>query len=120
MKQSQIILPSFYIIISLVASALLLGKITERPLDPDAIQNVRIASHLAHFGIFSYDHFEPPNKPTMKREPIPIFALALLVMSDKTLAQARPFDKLFNDDPLLILKRINIFWCFSHILVFAC
>ncbi len=112
MKQSQIILPSFYIIISLVASALLLGKITERPLDPDAIQNVRIASHLAHFGIFSYDHFEPPNKPTMKREPIPIFALALLVMSDKTLAQARPFDKLFNDDPLLILKRINIFWCF--------
>ena len=56
--------------------------------------------------------FEPPYKPTMKREPIPIFALALLIMSDKTLAQARPFDKLFNDEPLLILKRINIFWCF--------
>lgn len=111
MKLCQI-LASFYIGLCLIASALLLGKINDRPLDPDATQNVRTASHLAHFGIFSYDHFEPPSQPTMKREPLPIFALAVLILTNKTLAEARPFDNLFYGEPLLILKRINVFWAF--------
>ena len=107
-----LIVAGFYLLLCLSWSALLVTKITERPLDPDATQNVRMASHVAHYWFFSFDRKEPPKRPTMDREPIPVFALAAWILIDPALRNARPFQELHQGAPLVSLKKINLFWAF--------
>ena len=102
----------FYGLLSVLAAFAVSTNISNRELDPDAVQNVRTASHLLHYGIYSYDHKEPPVRPTMKREPLPIFVLAGWIMLDYRLSHLRPYERLYSGFALTALKQVNLAWAF--------
>ena len=101
-----------YGLLCILAAFAVSANISNRELDPDAVQNVRTASHLAHYGIYSYDHEEPPVRPTMKREPLPIFVLAGWIMLDNRLNYLRPYEELYSGSALTALKEVNLAWAF--------
>jgi hypothetical protein len=101
-----------YGLLSVLAVFAVSTNISNRELDPDAVQNVRTASHLVHYGIYSYDHEEPPVRPTMKREPLPIFVLAGWIMLDNRLSHVRPYERLYSGSALTALKQVNLAWAF--------
>jgi len=110
--RSTLVLAAYYLLLCLIFTGFLVTKISNRVINPDARQNVQIASHLAHYGFFSFDRAEPPKKPTMAREPLPIFATAAWILINPELRNVRPFSELMVGQPLMELKELNILWAF--------
>ena len=111
-ESTRLVMWVYYLALCLVWTGLLTTQITDSKLRPDALQNVRMASHLAHYGIISMDREDPPSLPSMHREPIPIVTLAAWILADPETKNARPYTKLYEGRPLASLKRINLIWSF--------
>jgi len=110
--KATVAVAAFYLALCLIWTGLLATKITDRQLNPDAAQNVRMASHVAHYWFFSFDRYEPPKHPTMEREPIPVFALAAWILINPELSNVRPYQEFGQGRTLVSLKKINLFWAF--------
>lgn len=105
------------ILISAVVALSNLSAITERPLPSDEHQNARMAYHLVTSGVISYAS-EPEDEvvPTMRREPVPIVALALFYLAHPQLSSDLPLSEVTEGGHVVYVKQINIIWAF---LIFA-
>src|SRR5262245_2173300 len=68
---------SFILLVACLFAYRTFGHTTESPIVKDAHQSLRAAYHLVHTGVMGVDHVETDKpKPQMRREPIPILAIA--------------------------------------------
>ena len=78
---------TFAAAVSLIMAIVALGFVTPKPVTGDSHQQVRIAYHLIHTGVWGYDNVETPTpRPQIKREPLPILATAVLMLLDPSFA----------------------------------
>lgn len=104
---------TFAALASLVMSVLALQHVTPGPLTGDSHQNVRIAYHLIHTGIWGYDNVETPNpRPQFKREPLPILAPAALMLFDPAFEAQFSIRDVTEGHLAARIKRVNAFWVF--------
>jgi hypothetical protein len=84
-------------------------NITGSPVLFDAAENLQLAINLAHHGVFSSDR-EPPFRPSMTREPLPVLSIAATVLVvDRLLGPAPPADY-FSGARARAIKLQNLVW----------
>ncbi len=86
-----------------------LVQIDARPVTKDAAQNLRMAVNLAHHGVISLDPV-PPFRPSMYREPLPIWVTAAAVHvldAVSGLAELPAYDRAPR---IRALKFLNLIW----------
>lgn len=81
---------------------------TDRPIIKDAAQNVRSAYHLVHDGMISSNGSEPQ----MRREPLPIVAIAALLLVHPDFAEPHSVDDLLTGRLNPSVKLVNALWRF--------
>lgn len=85
-------------------------RITDAAIDKDAGQNLQLAINLAHHGIVS-ENTAAPYRPSMVREPLPVFITAGLIRIGDALRGRPDSDKAyFAGDRAKLLKFQNLFW----------
>lgn len=85
-------------------------RITGAPIDKDAGQNLQLAINLAHHGIVSEDG-AAPYRPSMVREPLPVFITAGLIRIGDAIRGRPDSDKAyFAGERAKLLKFQNLFW----------
>ena len=104
---------TFAILASLVMAIVVLGFVTPKPLTGDSHQQVRIAYHLIHTGVWGYDNVETPTpRPQIKREPIPILPSAVLMLLDPAFDRAFSIADVTEGSLVARIKRVNAVWIF--------
>lgn len=84
-------------------------QITGAPIEKDAAETLRMAIDLEKYGIVS-DGEQPPFKPSMTREPLPVFVTALAArMVDGMLGPADSLEY-FSGQRAQLLKCQNVLW----------
>lgn len=107
------LIPLLPVLASLVMALSLGGAITERPLTSDSHQNVRMAYHLVTSGVISYaTRANEDIVPTMRREPAPIAALALLHLIHPNISSEATLEGLTHGPYVIYLKQINSIYSF--------
>lgn len=89
------------------------ATLTDRPINrsSDAHQNARIAYHLVHTGVWGYDDVETDKPhPQMKREPLPILAIAAVLMVDPDFSGSYTIAQLTSASLVKRVKVVNVFW----------
>jgi hypothetical protein len=89
------------------------ATLTDGPINrsSDAHQNARIAYHLVHTGVWGYDDVETDKPhPQMKREPLPILAIAAVLMVDPDFSGSYTIAQLTSAPLVKRVKVVNVFW----------
>ena len=87
--------------------------LSDSPIETDAAQNARIAYHLVHSGTWGYDQVETPNpRPTMRREPVPILAVAALLLLHPSFSEPYKIVDVVDGRLTREVKLVNVFWRF--------
>ena len=104
---------TFAIFVSLTMAVVALSFVTPRPLTGDSHQQVRIAYHLIHTGVWGYDNVETPNpQPQIRREPLPILGSAGLMLLDPAFRAGFSIKDVTEGHLVTRIKRVNAVWIF--------
>ena len=102
---------SFALIIALFVGYLALGYITKAPLVSDNHQNIRIAYHLVHTGVWGYNSVETPApRPQIRREPLPILGIAAVMIFDPAFNGTYKIADVAEGRLVTRIKIINVIW----------
>ena len=103
----------FALAVALIFAGLTVRYTTDSVIQKDAAQNMRGAYNLVHGGVISLEK-QPSSapRPQMRREPLPILALAGLLMLHPAFDQAYTIDDLVDGYLTETVKHINVFWRF--------
>lgn len=85
------------------------SQITGSQIKADAAQNLRMAINLEHRGVMSRDN-SPPFKPSMYREPLPVWLAALGVKAVDAFLGPAHAKSYFEGNRARYLKYQNILW----------
>jgi len=89
------------------------GHTTGSPIVKDAHQNLRAAYHLVHTGVMGVDHVETDKpKPQMRREPVPILAIATLLALHPAFEKPYTIADVAEGSLTKTVKGVNAFWRF--------
>ncbi|HKY03077.1 MAG TPA: hypothetical protein VJM53_11050 [Burkholderiales bacterium] len=76
----------------------------------DALQNLTAAYNLSHYGVMSLDQTGTTLEPTLEREPVPIFALAIHMKALGPWIGDKKIEALQEGGDARLLKYSNLFW----------
>jgi len=112
-RKSGVYYWTFAAAVSLVMAIVALSFVTPKPLTGDSHQQVRIAYHLIHTGVWGYDNVETPNpKPQIRREPLPILGSAALMLLDPAFRAGFSIKDVTEGHLASRIKRVNAVWIF--------
>jgi hypothetical protein len=94
---------------SVIVFVIALVQINERPVTKDASQNLRMAVNLAHHGVISLDP-TPPFRPSMYREPLPIWVTAAAVRTLDAVSSPADLPEYDTAPRIGELKFLNLIW----------
>lgn len=89
------------------------GRLTERPNTGDALSNAQVAYTLAETGRFAT---APRRAPSMYREPLPVIALAAQIAVDPRFSRVTDIEQLNEMPAIIALKQHNLAWAFALLL----
>lgn len=99
--------------VAVVFAYLTFGYTTRNPILDDAAQITRAAYHLVHDGVISADKQESETpSPQMRREPLPIVAVAGFLLLHPAFNQPHAMSELLEGRLAETLKGLNAFWRF--------
>ena len=102
---------TFAILASFAIGLVALSFVTPKPLTGDSHQHARIAYHLIHTGVWGYDNVETPTpRPQIKREPLPILALAVFMLLDPEFDAHFSIKDVTEGHLVARIKRVNALW----------
>jgi|SRR5579871_498267 len=94
---------------SVIVFVIALVQINARPVTKDASQNLRMAVNLAHHGVISLDP-APPFRPSMYREPLPIWVTAAAVRALDAVSGPAALSAYDTAPRIRELKFLNLIW----------